>query len=76
MSILCFRPSSLVALMATYRLYARRTRERHSLEAAKSFVCATDLEAIAEAEGRADGHQVEVWDSDRLVTRITSPPRQ
>jgi hypothetical protein len=37
MSILCFRPSSLVALMATYRLYARRTRVRIPIQSGRVY---------------------------------------
>jgi len=38
--------------------------------AVKALNCADDAEAIATAKPLVDGHDVELWSGDRLVTRL------
>jgi hypothetical protein len=34
------------------------------------LVCADDVEAIEQAKRFVDGHDIELWSGDRLVTRL------
>jgi hypothetical protein len=36
----------------------------------KALNCADDAEAIAKAKPLVDGHDVELWSGERLVTRL------
>ena len=35
------------------------------------MICRDDTEAIAKAKRLVDGHDVELWNGDRLVTRLS-----
>lgn len=38
------------------------------------MICHDDEEAISKARGLVDGHDVELWNGDRLVIRLFAPP--
>jgi hypothetical protein len=40
----------------------------------RSFLCDTDENATVWAKQLADGHDVELWSGDRLVTRLRGKP--
>jgi len=54
--------------MAEYRAYIIG-RDGHFIRA-KALTCADDAEAIAKAKPLVDGHDVELWSGERLVTRL------
>ena len=54
--------------MAEYRAYTVG-RDGHFI-AAKALTCADDAEAIDAAKPLVDGHDIELWSGDRLVTRL------
>jgi hypothetical protein len=39
------------------------------------LICHDDAEAIEKAKRLVDGHDVELWNGDRLVTRISHKPK-
>jgi hypothetical protein len=42
----------------------------------KHLVCSDDASAIKQAEALADGHDVELWQLDRLVAKFEHKPKQ
>ena len=58
--------------MPTYRLY-RLTKENKMIGAVEIFECGTDDEAIEKAKQQANGRDIELWESSRLVTYLKSP---
>ena len=54
--------------MAEYRAYTVG-RDGHFI-AVKALTCADDAEAIDKAKPLIDGHDIELWSGDRLVTRL------
>jgi hypothetical protein len=54
--------------MAEYRAYTIG-RDGHFI-AVKALTCADDAEAIDTAKPLVDGHDIELWSGDRLVTRL------
>ena len=59
--------------MSTYRVYFIE-RDDHISRPPEVFECADDQEATDKALGFADGHDVEVWEADRLVVRLPRNP--
>jgi hypothetical protein len=54
--------------MAEYRAYTVG-RDGHFMRV-KVLICADDAEAIDQAKPLVDGHDIELWSGDRLVTRL------
>ncbi len=54
--------------MAEYRAYTVGHHE-HFI-GCEPLVCVDDAEAIDKAKRLVDGHDVELWSGDRLVTRL------
>ena len=40
----------------------------------RAFVCANDADAIVWAKQLQDGHPIELWNKERFIIRIDSPP--
>ena len=57
--------------MPYYRAYTL-TDDDHILDAPKVITCDSDQEAVQTAEQLINGHDVELWNGARLVTRIKS----
>ena len=57
--------------MPLYRAYTL-TDDDHILDAPKVITCDSDQEAVQTAEQLINGHDVELWNGARLVTRIKS----
>jgi hypothetical protein len=56
-------------MLQAYRAY--RVSRDGRIESARLLVCASDEEAIVQANQFAAGLDVELWQGDRLVTRVT-----
>ena len=56
--------------MAEYRAYAVG-HDEHFI-GFERLVCADDAEAIGKAKRLVDGHDIELWNGDQLVTRLKS----
>jgi hypothetical protein len=54
--------------MAEYRAYTVG-HDGHFI-GFEALVCADDAEAIEQAKRFVDGHDIELWSRDRLVTRL------
>jgi hypothetical protein len=54
--------------MAEYRAYTVG-HDGHFI-GFEPLVCADDAEAIEQAKRFVDGHDIELWSADRLVTRL------
>jgi hypothetical protein len=55
--------------MPDYRVYTM-TKDTHVEGPAAVVTCDSDQEAIRQAKQMVDGHDVELWDGGRFVTRI------
>jgi hypothetical protein len=60
--------------MAGYRLYFLDDNGR--IRDAAEFECDGDAEALAQAESRADGRDMELWSGARVVRKIDRRPPQ
>jgi hypothetical protein len=58
--------------MAEYRAYIIGTDGHFA--SFRAFRCADDSEAVAWAKQLVDGHDVELWNGGRFVTRLTPEP--
>ena len=66
-----FRPRRLgrsVAAMQTYKVYT--LEEGHIHSAPKVIAARDDVDAITQAQAFVDGHDVELWAGQRLVTKL------
>jgi hypothetical protein len=59
--------------VAEYRAYVVG-RDGHFI-GFEPLVCADDAEATEKAERLVDGHDVELWNGDRLVIRLGHKPK-
>ena len=59
-----------VTAMPTYRVYI--LVEGHIRSEPKLLSASDDMDAITQAKAMVDGHDVEVWDGQRLVTALPS----
>ncbi len=59
-----------VAAMSEYRAYVIG-HDGH-IASFRAFVCGSDADATVWAKQLVDGHDVELWSGDRLVTRLNS----
>ena len=61
--------------MPAYRTYL--IDENNSISAPpKTVECAGDFDAIDNAKRLVNGHDVELWEGDRLVMRLFHDPRK
>jgi hypothetical protein len=60
--------------MPDYQLY-HLDSSGHIDRPPDGFACENDEAAIAKAKQLVDGHDVELWDLDRLVVRLESPDK-
>jgi hypothetical protein len=58
--------------MAEYRAYV--IDDDGHINSFRGFVCDTDEDATVWAKQMVDGHDVELWSGDRLVTRLRRAP--
>jgi hypothetical protein len=58
--------------MAVYRIYTVRRGGKRILVPPAVITCADDKAAIQKSEDMVDGHDIELWDGARFVTRIKS----
>ena len=56
--------------MPAFRIYLVG-RDGH-FQSAKDIECADDQEAIQNAQQLVDGHDVELWERGRFITRLAS----
>ena len=56
--------------MAEYRAYTVDT-DGHFVSS-RAFVCDTDADAMVWAKQLVDGHDIELWNGERLVTRLSN----
>jgi hypothetical protein len=59
--------------MAEYRAYTVG-RDGHFI-GFEPLVCADDYEAMEKAKGLVDGHDIELWNGLRSVSRLTPKPK-
>jgi hypothetical protein len=57
--------------MPTYRVYSV-TSDGHIVGPATVVACKNDQEAISRAQQLKNGHDLELWDHDRFITKIRS----
>jgi hypothetical protein len=57
--------------MTSYRIYTM-SAGNHIRRPPKIVECNSDQEAIEQAKQQLDGHDIEVWDGARPVTRLQS----
>ena len=57
--------------MPEYRIFPL-TSDNHIKNAPALVVCENDSAALEQAKKMLDGHNLEVWEGNRLVTRLTS----
>jgi len=55
--------------MPEYRIY-RMTNDGHILGPAELIECADDGEAFEKAQQYVDGHDIELWNGQRLLCRL------
>jgi hypothetical protein len=60
--------------MAEYRVY-RMDKAGHIDGPPDGIICASDEAAIERAKRLVNGHDIEVWQLDRLVVRLPSKDR-
>ncbi len=60
--------------MADYRAYSVGL-DGHFISF-DAIICANDEDAIEKAKRYVDGHDIELWCGDRLVTRINHEPKK
>jgi hypothetical protein len=58
--------------MPAFRIYTVGL-DGHFVDA-KDVECADDQEAIKKAQQAADGHDVELWERGRFITRLAAKP--
>jgi hypothetical protein len=58
--------------MSEYSIYTITDEDRQFSESCTIVRCANDDEAIQEAARWVDSHDVEVWESNRFITRLNS----
>ena len=59
-----------IAQVNEYRAYI--VGEDGHIATFRAFVCDSDADATVWAEQLVDGHDVELWSGDRMVTRLAS----
>ena len=57
--------------MADYRIY-KLNAQGHATGPALVLICEQDADAIRKVESLVDGHEVEIMEGGRLVTRLKS----
>jgi hypothetical protein len=57
--------------MTDYRVYVL-TDNDHIAKAPEVISCESDVEAVENAKQRLNGHDIEIWDGPRVVTRVRS----
>ena len=58
--------------MSEYSIYTITDEDRQFSESCTIVPCANDDEAIQEAARWVDSYDVEVWESNRFITRLHS----
>jgi hypothetical protein len=58
-------------IMPEYRIFAL-TNDNHVKDVPSVIVCRNDTEALEAAKKMLDGHDIEVWDGVRRVSRLNS----
>jgi hypothetical protein len=60
--------------MPEYRVYIVDSDDH--FHSSVSLECADDTEAMKQAEQLVDGHDVELWQRDRKITRFDKKPKK
>jgi hypothetical protein len=62
-------PSRTARAMPEYRAYV--VGDDNHFVGFEPLICRDDAEAITKARRLVDGHDIELWSGDRLVTRLS-----